>query len=177
MRVWRVGSPAPALGPTAGLLRLAPLEFQQTCDSVCGSGGETGHNRKRLRTLRRNMALLIPTLWVRFGAVLLVMFAAVAIVREARASTPYRAYLVQVSGQTFGFIDIPAEYQSPVSFQIPVKDITILHLGPFGMYDVPLTATQGLVGFCIFLVVIVAMPIILLARYWRGAERKSSECF
>jgi hypothetical protein len=45
-----------------------------------------------------------------------------------------------------------------------------LHLGPLGEFEVPFTATQGLVGLCVLICLFVFVPIAFTVR-WRKQSR------
>jgi hypothetical protein len=67
----------------------------------------------------------------------------------------------QLAGQTFGFADgtlVGSTHSRPYSW---------LHLGPFGFGNVPFTATQGLVGFCVIAALLVIVPAVLTVRWKR----------
>jgi hypothetical protein len=42
---------------------------------------------------------------------------------------------------------------------------TEMYLGPLGDYEVPFTATQGLVGFCTIVVGLIALPVVFTFRW------------
>jgi hypothetical protein len=73
-----------------------------------------------------------------------------------------RNYTVIIAGQPFGFVDGETEYWTV--HRQPYHEI---RLGPLGCHEVPFTATQGLVGFCVILATLVILPLVLKARWKR----------
>jgi hypothetical protein len=102
---------------------------------------------------------------MRTASILLALFVMLGFVKEGGAAIQMRIdnqYAAQFAGLKFGLIDGKVYgHGSAIPFHW-------LCLGPLGTYEVPFTATQGLVGF----IVIVAMLIITLIAAVAGWKRK-----
>lgn len=66
--------------------------------------------------------------------------------------TPRRDYTTRICKYQYGFIDWTDEHSTVVA-------------GPLGDFNVPFTATQGLVGFCVILVTLIIVPFVLTVRW------------
>jgi hypothetical protein len=100
-----------------------------------------------------------------------ILLALVVVLSASEASAwapvfvPEHDYTISAGGQMFGFRDgtwvgdfDPANYPQTISY---------LHLGPVGQFEVPFAATQGLVGFCVVLALLVIVPAVLTVRWKR----------
>jgi hypothetical protein len=67
----------------------------------------------------------------------------------------FRDYTLEVAGRRFGFYDMEprtgAEY-------------THLELGPWGLYNSPVTAIQGTAAVCVGLLLVVVIPFVVMLR-------------
>jgi hypothetical protein len=97
--------------------------------------------------------------------ILLALAVVLCFVSESRAGIdlPVRNYTAKIAGHTFGFIDWPP-YDSPAGRE---RSYTTMYAGPLGKHDVPFTATQGLVGFCVLVVGMVALVTLFTFRWKR----------
>jgi hypothetical protein len=103
---------------------------------------------------------------MRTTSILLVLVVVLGFVSEAGADySPEIACNRSITiGQLHvGFIDWVDGYNSSDHW-------TVLHLGPLGEYQVPFTATQGLIGFCMIVVGMVALVTVFTFRWkWKRA--------
>src|SRR5262245_10664074 len=74
---------------------------------------------------------------------------------------------IEIGGQRFGFIDWIPYYSGQKPHIPPVPNYTKVYLGPCGSHQVPFTATQGLVGFCLIVVGFIALVATLTVRWKR----------
>jgi hypothetical protein len=71
-----------------------------------------------------------------------------------------RAYTVKIGDAKFALIDL-------LIAGTDKHYSTIVDLGPLGSFQVPFTATQGLVGVCVILALLVIVPLALAVRWKR----------
>jgi hypothetical protein len=76
---------------------------------------------------------------------------------------------IEIGTHRFGFAD-----WSPGSGPPPTPPWTMIYAGPFGEWQVPFSATQGLVGFCILGVGMVALLTSLNVRWKRKSPSSES---
>jgi hypothetical protein len=100
-------------------------------------------------------------------SILLAIVVVLGFVREAGAQqdigVPVHSYTVSLGGRPFGLI----EYNNdPRTQQQGEPTYTVLCFGTLGSRRVPFTATQGLVGFCVIVVGVVALVTVGTVR-WR----------
>src|SRR5690242_3535015 len=76
-------------------------------------------------------------------------------------------YTIEIAGQAFGFMDGDVIHHSGESSRY-----STIYLGPFGNYDIPFTATQGLVGVCVIVVGILALVTVFTFRWKRRAANR-----
>jgi hypothetical protein len=94
---------------------------------------------------------------------LLVMFLVLGFVSKAGARDRIdRNCTLIIARQQIGFLDL----RSPVTNRARTE----IHLGPLGNREVPFTATQGLVGFCCILALLVIVPVLLTVRWKKRAQ-------
>lgn len=100
---------------------------------------------------------------VRVAAALVVLIAVLSAAREACAwrLKPTHDYTVVIAGRPIGFQD----YQW-VSCSLEELSTNYVQLGPLGEYEIPFTATQGLVGCGLMAAMLVALPAVCWRR-WR----------
>jgi hypothetical protein len=105
--------------------------------------------------------------------ILLALVVVLGFVREAGAEIDYSElppipppnmpgtadYSIQFGKRWLGFSDWRRAFET--------KEHTAMHLGPFGSYDVPLTATQGFVGSILIVVGILALVSVGTFRWKR----------
>jgi hypothetical protein len=102
--------------------------------------------------------------------ILLALVVVLGFVSEAGAYGPsiYCDRSVEVGPYRFGFADwAPGGNVVGISMQ----PWTAMYLGPLGYQEVPFTATQGLVGFCVFVVGMIALVTVGTIRWkrkWAG---------
>jgi hypothetical protein len=96
------------------------------------------------------------------AASILLALVVVGFFQEARADTNFvdfkHRYTVDVDGQMIGFVDgyiHSSQVDGPFSR---------LFLGPLGPYEVPFSATQGLIGFCLVAVMLIVLLVAFAAR-------------
>ncbi len=101
---------------------------------------------------------------MRTASILLALVVVMGFVREAGAQGPELVTdcSVVIAGQPFGFITTPAD----ISVH-GIEFYTFAYLGPFGVYKVPFTATQGLIGLCVIVFVLIALVATLTLRLKR----------
>jgi hypothetical protein len=63
-------------------------------------------------------------------------------------------YTLHISGHLFGIKE----------WQVNGRPYTALYVGPFADFEVPFTATQGLVGFFLVLTILILLPAVLTVR-------------
>jgi hypothetical protein len=113
---------------------------------------------------------------MRTASILLAMVVVLGFVKEAGAdAVPTRTprgnevprlrvrldnYMALIGGKQFGI----ADRGDPISRE---PAYTTLFAGPLGNYRVPFTATQGLVGFCLIMVALIASLTALTLRWKR----------
>jgi hypothetical protein len=106
---------------------------------------------------------------MRTASVLLVMVVILAFVTEARAqatldeieAVKVRAdYSISLGKQKFGFCE-----GSNFLIDGRVLNWSRMFVGPIGSFDIPCSAIQGLVGFCLIIVVLFALITIATARW------------
>jgi hypothetical protein len=105
---------------------------------------------------------------MRTASILLVLIVVMGCVRDvwAFSDVPEKIYTVDVSGHRFGFIDT-VFYGLTENYYKG----TYIYLGPLGTHHIPITATQGLVGFCVTAIGLIALPSVLIAKSWRRKAR------
>jgi hypothetical protein len=69
-------------------------------------------------------------------------------------------YTLKLGGYKFGFADGMIS-----GSEVPTHSWSAFCLGPLGGFDVPFTATQGLVGFCCILATLIILPVVLTVRW------------
>jgi hypothetical protein len=81
----------------------------------------------------------------------------------AYSSFKYRDYTLAINSQRFGFADwCPgSNYDGGPAIR---RGWTTMYAGPVGEIHVPFTAIQGLVGFCLIVVTLIALLITLTVR-------------
>ena len=72
-------------------------------------------------------------------------------------------YAIEIGNQTFGFLD---DWRATGTPGKPERESEI-HLGPLGKHKIPFTATQGLVGSCALLVILITSTAVLTMRWKR----------
>jgi hypothetical protein len=77
-------------------------------------------------------------------------------------TVPTYSYTVTIGRQLFGF----------QQWADGAKARPYAYFGPLGHFSVPFTATQGLVGFCVFLVLLVIVPVVLKLRWKRRQPKR-----
>jgi hypothetical protein len=92
----------------------------------------------------------------------------------ARMKTPVHDFTVHLGQYSLGLCEYEDEslierkilYENE-GLQLPdlLRTYTLLCLGPFGVHQVPFTATQGLVGFCCILATLIILPAVLTVRW------------
>jgi hypothetical protein len=102
---------------------------------------------------------------MRTASIVLALVVVLGFAREAGAE--YKSYTTHdysacLAGYSFGFTDGHAYVNGYGRLEQPWQKI---HLGPFGSHNVPFTATQGLVGFCIIIVGLIALPVMVTLRW------------
>lgn len=103
---------------------------------------------------------------------MLLAWVVVLTAREAAAAD----YSICCQERFFGIVDVEFdEYGSIDTNGNPITpgishDGTAVLLGPLGNYEVPFTATQGLIGFIIILAALLVLPIAVLST-WRKKQR------
>jgi hypothetical protein len=103
---------------------------------------------------------------MRAASILLALVVVLGFVSEAGAQTDCvieRDYTFTVADQRFGFID-GSDYYTGIR-----EPWTVIWLGTLGSPEVPFTATQGLVGFCLILSTLIIVPAVLTVRWRRRA--------
>jgi hypothetical protein len=113
---------------------------------------------------------LVRTVSMRAATVLLalivVLSACVAKAGE-RDEVYYHFYTFAVGEQHFGFADRIIVF----SGRADATDLlSLISLGPLGSHEVPFTATQGLIGFCVILAVLITLLVMLTVR-WKEKHR------
>ncbi len=73
-------------------------------------------------------------------------------------------FTISVGSQKFGFID------GTLAGDFYTRPFCRLYLGQFGIYNVPFTATQSLLGFCVIVVGMIALLATLTVR-WKRRSR------
>jgi hypothetical protein len=68
---------------------------------------------------------------------------------------------IEIGEYRLGFVEWVSHYGNIRSS----PDWTEMYLGPLGEHEVPFTATQGLVGFCIFVAGLIALPVAFTFRW------------
>jgi hypothetical protein len=99
--------------------------------------------------------------------ILLAIVVALGLVKEAGAQTAasgtIRRYTVAVGEQRIGIADYGWKFDMG---DVETTSVwTSLQLGPFGEYKVPFTATEGLVGFCVILAILMIVPAVFAVRW------------
>lgn len=100
---------------------------------------------------------------MRSASILLALVVVLGFVSEAGAEK--YDYIVTVAGSRFGFEDLTHYSRGEMLGQY-----SVMRVGPFGSHEVPFTATQGLVGFCLIGVAVIALLVVATVRW----KRKSS---
>jgi hypothetical protein len=105
---------------------------------------------------------------MRLFPILLALIVVLGFVSEARA---YSSWIncnrsIEVGKYRFGFAD-----WSPGSWGQPTPNWTMMYAGPFGEWQVPFSATQGLIGVCVIVVGTVALVAGATVR-WRRKPSK-----
>jgi hypothetical protein len=78
---------------------------------------------------------------------------------EARVESGGHNFSIRIGNQTFGYIDWH-DSRSPSTW-------TTLHLGPLGSQEVPFTALQGLILFCLSMGMVIGLVVVFAtARRW-----------
>jgi hypothetical protein len=101
---------------------------------------------------------------MRTASILLALIVVLGFVSEAGAMASESVehdFSFQLAGQTFGFTD------GTLVGSTRSRPYSCLHLGPFGFVNVPFTATQGLVGFCLIVVTFITLLVVLSVRWKR----------
>lgn len=98
------------------------------------------------------------------ASILLALVAVLGFCREAGARDFFRfpevccRRNVTVGPYSFGFVDYGLTETDP-------KPWTVMYACPLGSHSVPFTATQGLIGFIVILVMLISLPIVLTVRW------------
>jgi hypothetical protein len=104
--------------------------------------------------------------FMKAASILLALVVVLGIAREAGADlmqSVHNTYVISIGEQRFGFEDgdwIGWGTQGNWSS---------IYLGPLGPHRNPFTATQGLVGFCVIVAMLVIVPAVLTVRWKRRA--------
>jgi hypothetical protein len=105
---------------------------------------------------------------MRTASVLLALVVALGFVREAGAipiaNVNNDDYSIWWGMQRFGFHDGTSTKSDGT-----IVRWSFVNLGPLGSYQVPFTATQGLVGFCLIIIGLIALVTTLTVRWKRKA--------
>jgi hypothetical protein len=100
-------------------------------------------------------------------AILLALFVVPAFASEACAGPLHyvqKNLSFEIFDQRFGLVE---HYDHPVTGPFGTGETwTNLYFGPLLFYNVPFSATQGLVGCCVILAVLITLPAVLTLR-WR----------
>jgi hypothetical protein len=104
--------------------------------------------------------------------ILLALVVVLGFVSEARAFFPENEhdYRITVASQCFGFTDYSVQQPGMKGRERTFRLQGEIYLGPLGACPVPFTATQGLVGFCMIVIGMVALVTMFTFRW----KRKSS---
>jgi hypothetical protein len=103
---------------------------------------------------------------MRTTSILLALVVVLGFVSEAGAAVvAEHDFTVTIGGKPFGFRD--CHYTALLE---GLRVQSVLCLGPFGYHEIPFTATQGLVGFCMIVVGMLALVTVGTVRW----KRKSS---
>lgn len=104
---------------------------------------------------------------MRAASILLALVVVLGLPRDAISGQPYLVhdYSVVVGHHLYGVIDWPGEPESNT------QPFTTAYFGPLGQHQVPFTATEGLVGFCVVVVGLVALVTVGTVRWKRAAQK------
>jgi hypothetical protein len=90
---------------------------------------------------------------MRTASILLALVVVLCFVRDAGA----KSYCIWIAGNRFGLDD--------VEWAKGTAQSSTAYLGPLGAHHVPLTATQGLAGFCLIMIVLIAVLVVATFRW------------
>ncbi len=76
-------------------------------------------------------------------------------------TNPNLTYRASFYGMTFGFNHLEPAIPGP-----RYAPYTLMSVGPLGNYEVPFTTTQGMIGFCVILAMMILLPVAATIR-WR----------
>jgi hypothetical protein len=93
---------------------------------------------------------------MRTASILLALAVVLSFVSEAAAAVKTIRYAIEAGDYIFGLVEIYND--------VDRTSVTMLFLGPVGTHQVPFSATQGLVGFCVFLALLVIVPVVKKVR-------------
>jgi hypothetical protein len=96
---------------------------------------------------------------MRTASILLSLVVVLGFLRESRAALYTHDYTISVAGNRIGFVEIGNSFGGQTFFRI----------GPEFSFEVPFTAKQGIVGFCVIIIGIVALLTLFTVR-WRKRE-------
>jgi hypothetical protein len=94
-------------------------------------------------------------------ALVVVLSAREAGAEEANVAVE-RNYAVVVAGRAWGFMDGEAQY-----WTANPRPYSAILLGPYGRREVPFSATQGLIGFCLIVPTLIALLATFTVRWKR----------
>jgi hypothetical protein len=103
---------------------------------------------------------------VRTASILLALIVVLGFVNEAGAwerIVSENRYTISIAGHETGFMD-QHTYDTEGRYYW-----SAICLGPFGSHQVPFTAAQGLIGFCLILATLIIVPAVLTVRWRRRA--------
>jgi hypothetical protein len=110
---------------------------------------------------------------MRTASILLALVVVLNFVRDAGAFAPNfvaeQDHTIVVGGQTLGFRT--GTWVGDIDFNTFVhpRTATYAYLGPLGSHNVPFTATQGLVGFCVIVAGVIALAMVFTVLWRRRA--------
>src|SRR5689334_18059355 len=103
---------------------------------------------------------------MRPASILLALAVVLGFVSEAEAyifPPPTHDYTVTIGSNEIGFQD----WVGQNVFGETGSVLCQVRLGPLGIHQVPFTATQGLIGFCLILAMLIIVPAVLTVRWKR----------
>jgi hypothetical protein len=105
---------------------------------------------------------------MRPASILLAMVVGLCIVSESQAQTDNETlhdFTFTVAGNSFGFMD-------GLDHLMYATTWSTICLGPLGTYNSPLTAIQGLVGFCLIVMTLIALLVVATVRWKKKHPRQ-----
>jgi hypothetical protein len=107
------------------------------------------------------------------ASILLASFVGLGFCREAgawEAMAECKNYLIEINNHQYGVCEgFELTEDATINWE---KRITVLVLGNLGTFELPFTATYGLIGFCCILATLIFLPVVLTMR-WKRKRRVS----